>query len=90
MKTWYRTKDWDHNNGLPFLCDPVEVDGETEKFVIINGSRFGKDTAYEKYFKTKEEVQAYHINRFEELKKGLENRLAFANKRLEECKNAKI
>lgn len=62
--------------------EPVEVEGETEKFVIIQGRREAKRSEWSCYFDSFEEAKAHLVASAENAVTDAEQRLSAANKEL--------
>jgi len=65
-----------------YPIEPVEVERETEKFVIIGGRRNAKASDYESYFDTWDQAHRHMTDRAQSIFDGARNGLASAQRNL--------
>lgn len=67
----------------------IEVDSETNSFVIINGRRNAKKSDYKSYFNTFEEAKSHILEYWENEIKSARNTLEYRQSRLGNAKGLK-
>lgn len=81
MATWYRTGGFPPN-----LIEPVEVEREMEKSVVIDGRRRAKRSGYESYYPSFDEAKSALVSECEHRVRIAQGRLDRAKNRLSEAR----